>query len=48
MINTVLSIGAVAISAGIGAGVWYKMGKMETKIDLIYKNINIVIDWKNG
>lgn len=48
MIDTVLSLGAVAISAGIGAGVWYKMGKIETKIDFIYNNVNIVVDWKNG
>lgn len=48
MIETVLSLGAVAISAGIGAGVWYKMGKIETKIDFIYQNVNIVVDWKNG
>lgn len=48
MIDTVLSIGAVAISAGIGAGVWYKMGKMESKIDFIYNNVTIAVDWKNG
>ena len=32
----------------IGAGVWYKLGKLDTKIDFIYKNVNIVVDWKNG
>ena len=48
MIETIACIGSVALSAGIGAGVWYKIGKMEGKIDFIYKNVNIVVDWKNG
>ena len=48
MIETILSIGAVAISASIGAGVWYKMGKMENKINFIYDNVTIAVNWKNG
>lgn len=48
MIETVLSLGALGVSGAIGAGVWYKIGKMEEKVDFIYKNVNIVVDWKNG
>lgn len=48
MIDTILSLGALGVSGAIGAGVWYKMGKIETKIDFIYQNVNIVVDWKNG
>jgi len=48
MLETILSACAVGITALIGGGVWYKIGKMEGKIDFIYKNVNIVVDWKNG
>ena len=48
MIETILSLIAAFTSLSIGAGVWYKLGKLCTKIDFIYENVNIVVDWKNG
>ncbi|MCK5504543.1 MAG: hypothetical protein KAJ10_05245 [Thermodesulfovibrionia bacterium] len=48
MIETIISLGALGVSAGIGAGVWYKIGKMENKINFIYDNVTIAVDWKNG
>ena len=48
MFDMILSLIAVFTSLSIGAGVWYKLGKLDTKIDFIYKNVNIVVDWKNG
>ena len=48
MLETILSCIAVFTSLGVGAGVWYKLGRLDTKIDFIYKNVNIVVDWKNG
>lgn len=49
-ITTVIGcFGAVVVAfAGAISALWYKMGKLETKIDLIYKNINIAVDWING
>ena len=35
-------------SIAVGAGVWYKLGKFETKLDFIYRNVNIAVNWKNG
>ena len=48
MFEIICSFIAVFTSLSIGAGVWYKLGKLDTKIDFIYKNVNIVVDWKNG
>jgi len=48
MIEMALGIAGIGISTGVGATVWYKIGKLEQKIDLLYKHINIVIDWANN
>ena len=48
MFEIICSLIAVFTSLSIGAGVWYKLGKLDTKIDFIYNNVNIVVDWKNG
>jgi len=48
MYDTLIGIGAMGISTAVGATLWYKMGRLEQKIDLIYKNINIAIDWANN
>lgn len=48
MLETAISIGSLAVSGGIAAAVWYKIGKMEGKINFIYDNVHIAVDWKNG
>jgi len=48
MLETILSCIAVFTSVGVGAGIWYKLGRLDTKIDFIYNNVNIAVDWKNG
>lgn len=48
MLDLVISCIALFTSASIGAGVWYKLGKLDTKIDFIYNNVNIAVNWKNG
>jgi hypothetical protein len=48
MIETIVSGVAIATSVGIGAGVWYKLGKLETKVDFIYKNVDVAMTWANG
>lgn len=48
MIETaVVGIISAATVGAIGA-LWYKMGKIETKVNLIYDNINIAVDWMNN
>jgi len=46
MFEEILSVGAMGISTAVGATLWYKMGRLEQKIDLIYKNINIAMEFK--
>ena len=46
MYEQLLGIGAMGISTAVGATLWYKMGRLEQKIDLIYKNINIAMEFK--
>jgi len=48
MYEQLFGIGAMGISTAVGTTLWYKMGKLEQKIDLLYKHINIVIDWANN
>ena len=48
MFNTILAASGIFSSLAIGAGVWYRLGKMENKVDFIYKHVNIAVNWKNG
>jgi len=48
MLETILASTGILSSLAIGASVWYKLGKMESKLDFIYNNVNIAVDWKNG
>jgi len=48
MWETVLASTGILSSVAIGAGVWYKLGKMESKLDFIYNNVNVAFNWKNG
>jgi hypothetical protein len=48
MIETIVSGMSIVTCAGIGVGVWYKLGKLENKVDFIYKNVNVAMSWANG
>jgi hypothetical protein len=47
MMETLLSAITIATSLAISSGVWYRMGKLESTIDFIYKNVDIVMTWNN-
>ena len=42
IINIISILGMV----GIGAGLWYKLGKLEEKVDFIYQACNIELSFK--
>jgi hypothetical protein len=46
MIELALAGMALATSTGVGAAVWYKLGKVESKVDFIYKNIDVCMEFK--
>ena len=48
MIETMLAGVGVATALGLSASVYYRLGKLETKVQFIYDNINIVVDWMNN
>jgi len=48
MIETLLAGVGIATALGLSASVYYKLGKLETKVQFIYDNINIVVDWMNN
>jgi len=48
MIETLLAGVGIATALGLSASVYYRLGKLETKVQFIYDNINIVIDWVNN
>jgi hypothetical protein len=47
MIETVVVIGIFATTLGSVAALYYKLGKLETKVNFIYNNINTVVRFKN-
>lgn len=46
MIETIVGMLGVFASIGIGAGVYYKLGKVEQKINFIYENCDITVTFK--
>lgn len=46
MIETIVAMSGVITSIGIGAGVYYKLGKVESKINFLYENCDIQISFK--
>jgi len=48
MIETMLASVGVATALGLSASVYYRLGKLETKVQFIYDNINVVVDWMNN
>ena len=43
MIDTLIAMGGIFASIGIGAGVYYKLGRVEQKIAFLYENCDIEI-----
>jgi len=46
MIETVVAMSGVLASVGIGAGVYYKLGRLEQKLEFLYENCDIKITFK--
>jgi len=47
MIESIVAGISVLTSIGIGALVWYRIGKIEEKVDVIYNHIDIAIRWRD-
>lgn len=47
MIESIATTGGIIAALGLGAGVWYKLGKVEEKVDLIYEHLDICVKWIN-
>jgi len=48
MIETILGAAGIAMALGLSASVYYRLGKVEEKVDFIYNNIHIAVDWCNN
>lgn len=48
MIEVATIIGIFAVVVGAVSALYYKMGRLEHKVNFIYDNIKIVVDFKNG
>ena len=46
MIESAIAMAGVMASVGIGAGVYYKLGKVEQKINFLYENCDVTISFK--
>jgi hypothetical protein len=47
MIESILFSAGILGAVGFSALAWFKIGSIEAKVDLIYSNLNIAIDWIN-
>ena len=43
MIDTVVAMSGIFASIGIGAGVYYKLGRVEQKLAFLYENCDIQV-----
>lgn len=46
MIDTVVSMTGIIVSIGVGAGVYYKLGRISQKLDFLYENCDIHITFR--
>ena len=46
MIDTIIAMSGIIGSIGIGAGVYYKLGRLEQKMDFLYQNCDIRVTFK--
>ena len=47
MIDTIVAMTGIFGSIGIGAGVYYKLGKLTQKLEFLYENCDIQITFKH-
>lgn len=48
MMETTAVVGIIAIIVGALSALYYKMGRLEHKVDFIYDNLKIIVDFKNN
>lgn len=46
MIDTIVTICSIFASVGIGAGVYYKLGRLSQKLEFLYENCDIRVTFK--
>lgn len=46
MIETIIAMSGFVTSIGIGAGVYYKLGRIEQKLNFLYDNIDMQVTFK--
>ena len=46
MFETMVAVAGMFASIGVGAGVYYKLGKVEAKINFLYENCDVTISFK--
>jgi len=47
MLEEVIPLVGIFGTIGIGAGVYYKLGRLEQKLEFIYENCDITVTFKN-
>ncbi len=47
MIDTIVAMSGIFASIGIGAGVYYKLGRLEQKLAFLYENCDIQVTFKH-
>jgi hypothetical protein len=48
MIDTIIAMGGILGSIVIGGGVYYKLGRLEQKMDFLYQNCDIRVTFKKN
>ena len=48
MMETLVALGGMGVSAGIAAGVYYRLGKVEQKLDFLFDHCDITVSFKNN
>ena len=46
MMEAIVSMASLFSAVGVGAGVYYKLGRLEQKLDFLYNNCDIRIEFK--
>jgi hypothetical protein len=46
MIDTMVTMSSIFASVAIGAGVYYKLGRLTQKLDFLYENCDIQVTFK--
>lgn len=46
MIDTIVAMSGIFASLGVGAGVYYKLGRVEQKLEFLYENCDIRVTFK--